>query len=926
MPRRSKTAVSGGRAVALKFLPEDLSNDPKALARFEREARAVSALDHPNICAIHEFDEYEGQPFIVMELLHGKTLREYLAQGAFRLTDAAGIEIAIQVASGLEAAHEQGIIHRDIKPANIFITEKNVAKILDFGVAKVLEAGEAQDTVAVASQEGLLSKPATTNLTRTGLKLGTAGYMSPEQIRGEPLDSRTDIFSFGLVLYEMATGERAFSGETEAILQDAILTCEPIAVSDFNSTLLPRVEKIVNRAIEKERGRRYRAAAEMLTDLEDARRETDRRVPKRRLSTRRKLLATYVLLTIAIIVGVLYRARNSAKPATLHNKDTVVLADFANSTGDTIFDGTLKQALSTQLEQSSFLNVVSAQKVGDTLRDMKRPGDARVTLETAREVCLRTNSKAVLVGSIAPLGDHYLLVLKAVNCITGDTLATAQAETQSRNKVLQALSDTGSELRGKLRESLASTDKLNMSLEEFGTTSSLEALQAWTQGVSLMFDKRQGNEAIPYFKHAVELDPTFASAHLTLGILYMADFKADEAFGSVQKAYDLRKHASHAEQLLIEGYYYRTITGEWEKAARSFEQLAQLKPDTLWPYLNLSGLYSDMGQFDKEAAAAQEAFRLRPAAGFFSLLTADLDLNRLAEARAIVADAQTRNFNIAWLQVARYTIALCENDITSMRREMAPNMISLQGNGWAVGKQADLAWYQGRFRAARHYMSTWSDYGPNSSITLLEDAEVALEIGNLFEAKQKMADVVKLRGGPYFRSRLALLFARIGDLKRAETLAVEINRTFPSRTLVQKYELPSIRAAIALKNDPAMAVQILQPTIPYDLMTPWDPSIPRSPRLPRLVPLYLRGLAYLKLGQAHEAAAQFQKMIDHPSLLEESIMNPLSRLYLGRAQVMMGDKAAARKSYNDFFTIWKDADPDIPILTQAKAEDALLTR
>ena len=915
-----------GRAVALKFLPEDVGADPKVLERFEREARAVSALDHPNICSVYEFGEHDGQPFIVMQLLHGKTLREHLEEGRFRLSDPAGLDVAIQIAAGLEVAHEKGIIHRDIKPANIFVTDKGVAKILDFGVAKILEAPEPQDLAAVGLTDGQSTKSVATNLTRTGLKLGTAGYMSPEQVRGEPLDARTDIFSFGLVLYEMATGQRAFTGETEAILHDAIVNREPITVHDLNSNLPARVEKIINRAIEKDRERRYQSASAMRADLENAKRATEDHVLQRTLSTSRKLLVTAALLVIlAIIAGVLYRrARSTARPAALHSKDTVVVADFANSTGDAIFDGTLKQALSTQLEQSPFLNVLPDQRVGDTLHDMNRPTDMRLSLEIGREVCLRTNSKALLVGSIAQVGDRYLVVLKAVNCVSGDTLATTQAEAQSRNKVLSALDEASNALREKLGESLASAKELNMSLEQFGTTSSLEALQAWTQGVNIMFDKHQADAAIPYFSRAVELDPTFAGAYLNLGVLYFATFKPEEAFRSVEKAYELRKHTSRSERLLIEGYYYRTVTGEWEKAAQSFEEAAQLNPETPWAYLNLSSLYSDMGQFEKEAVAAQESFRLRPAAGFFALIAAYLDLNRLAEARAIVGEAQTRKFNSAWLQVANYRIALCENDVTTMQKEIAPNMVSLQGNGWAVGKQADIAWYQGRFRAARRYMSTFSDYAPNSTITLLEDAEVALETGNLPEARRKIAAVLKMSVELNFKSRLALLCARSGDVKRAEILAGELNRTFPLQTLVQKYELPSIRAAISLRSDPGMAVQLLETTTPYDLVTPWDPYIPRSPRLPRLLPVYLRGLAYLKLGKGYEAATEFQKMIDHPSLLQESIMNPLSRLYLGRAQVMMADKAAARKSYQGFLTLWKDADPDIPIYEQAKAEYAKL--
>jgi len=459
-----------GRAVALKFLPEDLRNDPKALARFEREARAVSALDHPNICAIHEFDEYEGQPFIVMELLHGRTLREHLANGAFRLTDPAGLDIAIQVASGLEAAHEQEIIHRDIKPANIFITEKSVAKILDFGVAKVLDPLQRTETsgnvsspavspelasTAVASGSGTGSSAAPQShemtLTRTGVKLGTAGYMSPEQIRGEPLDARTDIFSFGLVLYEMATGERAFTGETEATLHDAILTRDPKPVREFRPEVSPKLEVIIAKCLEKAREQRYGSASELHTLLVEVQHSGEPVVPqveRKKTATRRWILSSVLtaVIAVAMFAGVKYW-RFSHRPIKLTDKDTIVLADFKNSTGEPIFDGTLKEALSINLEQSPYLNVLSERRVSDTLELMNRSTSETLTTEVAREICLRTHNKALVAGSISRIGEHYLIGVRAADCNTGDALASSEAEARNRNDVLKALGDTGNQLR-----------------------------------------------------------------------------------------------------------------------------------------------------------------------------------------------------------------------------------------------------------------------------------------------------------------------------------------------------------------------------------------------------------------------------------------------------------------------------------------------
>src|ERR1035437_7011694 len=494
-----------GRAVALKFLPEEVGSDPRALERFEREARAASSLDHPNICSIYEFGEHEGRPFIVMQLLQGQTLRDCLASGALKGTPSGAqvaldrlLDIAIQIADGLEAAHEQGIVHRDIKPANIFITTKGVAKILDFGLAKLpLQPSAVQAIPAEVGGEQAV------NRSRPVRAAGTAAYMSPEQVRGQQLDARTDLFSFGLILYEMATGRRAFTGDNPAALHDAILNRAPTPPAELNPELPTGLQDVIQKCLQKDRDLRYQHAAEVRSDLERIKRERERGGLRRRWA----LLATAAVVVIALIAGGLYwRAR---KATTLTEKDTIVLADFVNTTGDSVFDDTLKQGLSVQLEQSPFLDLVSDRKVIETLKLMNRSPDDRVTKKVAEEVCLRNNSKVLLEGSIAPIGDHYLITLKAMNCQTGDTIASADAEAENRNQVVKMLGESSSQRRKKLGESRPSVEKFNTPLEE-ATTSSLEALEAFTQAQKML---THGGSAIPLLKRALELDPNFALAY-----------------------------------------------------------------------------------------------------------------------------------------------------------------------------------------------------------------------------------------------------------------------------------------------------------------------------------------------------------------------------------------------------------------------------
>jgi serine/threonine protein kinase/DNA-binding winged helix-turn-helix (wHTH) protein/tetratricopeptide (TPR) repeat protein len=935
-----------GRQVALKFLPEEVGGDPAALERFEREARAASALDHPNICSIYEFGEHEGQPFIVMQLLEGETLREHLSSAALAeptcQLDASPpflldhlLDIACQIADGLQAAHERGIVHRDIKPANIFLTRRGMVKILDFGVAKLVKAAEGEapavkpSDAGPAKDDGVVTvgdfSRADTRLTGTGLAMGTVGYMSPEQVRGEKIDARTDIFSFGVVLYEMATGRRAFSGVTAVASQEAILNQTPAPAHERNGAIPSKLELIINRAIEKDRELRYQTAAEMRADLQSVAerpREADDSRPGKH--SRWKWQAAAAVVSFAIVGGGLYQHRRSQRLPKLTGQDTIVLADFVNSTGDQVFDGTLKQALGIQLEQSPFLNLLSDDKIAGTLQLMNRPINERMTWETGREVCLRSNSRALLEGTIAVVGKRYLIGLKAINCQTGDTLASSKAEADNRDQVLQALSRAGTQLRENLGESLASVRKYNQPLEQV-TTSSLEALQAYTQGRKL--SSEQGDSAaVPYFTRAVGLDPTFAIAYEALGRSYGEMVENNLTQQNLTRAYELRDRASRRERFSIESAYYSEVTGEIEKGIQTYTEWIEDYPEDNTPHVRLASSYLTIGQYEKSVAEARQAVRLLPDANAYgSLVEAYRAMNRLQDAKDALEEARKNNIDSYALHQSRFMLAFLQGDIAEMQAQ----------NTWANGKpvveavqlllQSSTDVYHGRMKSAgelqRRAEESAKRSGMRELIPLMKivHGPVEAEIGDITAARRSVIDGLALTPGRNadVEGPAALTLALLGDVKQAQALVDRMNKEFPLDTLVQGYTLPTIQAVIELRrNNPLQAIELLQ-ALTLELASPTMP--PNA-----YYPGYVRGLAYLQAGQPQRAATEFQKVLDHPGITAPHLQGALARLQLGRAQVMMGDNAAGRESYGRFLALWKDADPDIPIYQQAKAEYAKL--
>jgi serine/threonine protein kinase/tetratricopeptide (TPR) repeat protein len=875
--------------------------------RFDREARAVAALSHPNVVPIFDVGHDNGVDYLVEELVEGETLRELLRRGP--LDVARCRYLAVQIAEGLAAAHRAGIIHRDLKPGNIMVSSADCARILDFGLATSHRAGS--DEISISSPH-------------QGAVAGTAAYMSPEQIQGDTTDTRSDIFSYGALLYEMITGRQAFARDTLPATFAAVLQDDPPPVGEI-AGVSRKLAPIIDRCLSKEPGSRFQTIDDVRVALDDLEKDTSPAVafrPQRGRRVAARAGAAAVAIGLAVGGWLLY----SHKAPVLTNKDTVVLADFSNSTGDTVFDEALKQGLAVQLGQSPLLNILPEQRVRSALKGMTRSPDEALTARVAQEVCERTGSKAYIAGSIANLGGHYVIGLNAVNCATGDALAREQTEAGDKQQVLAALGRVAARLRNKLGESLNSIQNFDVSLAQ-ATTSSLEALKAYSFGLS-QWAKGSTAGAVPLFQKAIELDPDFAIAWAHLGVAYHLLVQEERMEEALRRAFALRNRTSEREKFNISAAYYQFATNQPDEAIQNCELWAKTYPLDFAPHRILGFEHSLLGRIEQSAEETRKAIELDPsqALPYFALMFEYMGLNRLTEARATYQEAQARKLASGELDRARYVLAFLEGDQETMTKIAAALARQPGYENSALLEESKTEAYFGHLARAQKLSRQAEDAflgeGARAGAADIEAMAAMREglFGIAARARDRAAAAWRLGLPPpvVYASASAVqptvALALAADSVLAAKVADRLASDTPPGGLAAKVWLPEIRAAIELKRgNPTRAVELLAPVTPYE-----------TGFADRLMAAYLRGEAYLAGRRSQEAAAEFQKIINHRGVVLSSPIGPLARLGVARSYALAGDTTKAGAAYRDFLALWKDADPDIPILIAAKSEYAKL--
>ncbi|HEY5837710.1 MAG TPA: protein kinase, partial [Pyrinomonadaceae bacterium] len=936
------------RNVALKILPVDVATDRVRMERFVQEAKAASALNHPNIITIYEIDQTESGHFIAIEYIDGQTLRQRAANSSMTVGDV--LDIAIQATSALAEAHEAGIVHRDIKPDNIMIRRDGIVKVLDFGLAKLSE----QPSPVYVDSEA----PTSINIkTEPGVVMGTAVYMSPEQARGVPVDARSDIFSLGIVLYEIIAGRLPFKGSDRVEVLMAILgDAQPPPLARYAPEAPDELQRIVAKALAKPREDRYQSTNDLLTDLRNLKKrleldaELQRTLPPagvppaqrtaelpaalktetpgtvtsiippepsassgagRRLQ-KRTVLITAGLAALAVTLGLLwYFKSDSAAPLT--EEDTIVVADFINTTGDPVFDGTLKQALGSQLEQSPFLSIFSDTRVREALRLMDRSPDERVTKEIARQICQRQGFKAFLAGSISNIGSHYVVTLEATNAQTGDTIALEQAEADSKEQVLAALGTAATNLRKQLGESLASIQKYDKPIHQ-ATTSSLEALKYYSTGIEQQLKGRY-LDAIPSFKKATEIDQNFARAYAAMSSMYYNTRQYELAAEASRKAYELRDRVGENERLYITQAYYDNVTGELDKYLQTLEQWKSTYPRDASPANNLAVKYNELGLFDKAAAEAREAIRLNPGStsGYSLLAAAQLALNRIDDAKQTISQAQGQKLDSTAMRRTLFRIAFIQHDSVTMQQQI--DWLSGKPDDFlAQGWQSETAAFLGQLKKSQEFSDSALESAERrdqkdvaAQIAVAAAARDAL-FGDCARLKEQTAKALALTNRQVTIANAANALSSCPDASgstQAQNLIAELTRRSPADTVLNKILAPLVQARMELQRDnAAQAIQLLETTRPFEGYALFQIA-------------YLRGQAYLKQQKGAEAAAEFQKILDHRGPQPTSPIYVVAHLGLARAAALQGDMAKARKAYQDFFALWKDADANVALLIEA---------
>jgi serine/threonine protein kinase/tetratricopeptide (TPR) repeat protein len=951
-----------GRKVALKLLAEELTQNRDRLSRFDQEAYAASALNHPNILTIYEMGDEGGRHFIATEFIDGITLRKRLIDSPMDLAEV--LNIAIQVAGALEEAHAARIVHRDIKPENIMIRRNGHVKVLDFGLAKLTEKPQNDETDTEAITRAFVQ-------TDAGVVMGTSQYMSPEQARGKPVDARTDIWSLGVVLYEMATGRAPFTGDTKTDVIIAIAKSDPPPLARFAPNAPAEFEWIVMKALRKDVEERYQTVKEFETDLKKLKQrlefqtefersvapdgltgplnvsglpyaDTDMSGWASRIHTstqgamkstasaanvtqtressveylvrgisRHKIgaIAGLVLLMAASAFIYYYYFRDRVR---LTDKDRILIADFVNTTGDQVFDPTLKQALAVQLGQSPYLDIFSDDRVREQLKLMEKPPDERITREVAREICERQGIKAMLLGTISSLGSHYAISLEAVNAHTGDSIASEQVEAEGKEQVLKALGTAASKLREKLGESLVSVQRFDAPIEQ-ATTSSLEALQAYSRGFERHSNGKY-DDAINFYKDAIRRDQTFAIAYARLANCYNNQKRNELARETFEKAYKLRDRASEREKLIISVGYFGGVTGEWDRQLQELEIWKRTYPRDREPLNQLAIRYTIVGPFEKTIENAQAAIDLNPndARPRANLAVGFLGLNRFEEAEQVIREALSKGLETANMRARLYQLAFMKADATVMQQQL----------DWTAGRkeeevqnwQAQSAEFSGQLGKANQFnekaiaLARRGEVKETIAQALLQEADRNATFGNCAPVPATVKSALDLSRERAILVAAANALSACGQAPLAQPVLDELTKKFPDDTLLSTISIPISRAQLELnRGNAASAIQLLESANKYEVAGEFWPQ-------------YLRGQAFLKQGNGTLAAAEFKTIVDHRGWYPLSPLYPLAHLGMGRAAAMNSDYNTARRYYEQFFKFWAEADSTIPILIQARAE------